>query len=271
MGRGIAEVCARSGYPTMVVDVTQQLVDNGFEYINRSLSVGVKRGKMSEEDKNAAIGCLKGTVNINDLADCDLVIEAAIENLDEKKKVFASLDKMCPPHVILASNTSCLSVLDMAIATGRPTQVLGMHFFNPVPMMKLVEIVRTIVTSDETIETAIAFGQSVDKTVVHAQDTPGFIVNRLLMPYLMNAIRMFEQGVATKEDIDQGMVLGCNHPMGPLTLLDLVGIDTAYYVSLAMYDEFKDPLCAPPTLLKKMVTAGHLGRKSGKGFYDYNK
>ncbi len=183
--------------------------------------------------------------------------------------MFTALDRVCPQHAILASNTSCLSILDMAMVTKRPAQVIGMHFFNPVPIMRLVEIVRTILSSDEAIDAAKSFSQSLGKVVITAKDMPGFIVNRLLIPYLLGAIRAFEAGVATKEDIDQGMALGCNHPMGPLTLADFIGLDTTYFIACAMYDEFRDPLYAPPPLLKKMVTAGQLGRKSGKGFYDY--
>jgi 3-hydroxybutyryl-CoA dehydrogenase len=271
MGRGIAEVSARSGYQTTVSDISQEFVDKGLENISRSLTVSAKRGKISEEDKDSALGRLQGTVKIEDFADCDLVIEAAIENMDEKKNIFAKLDEICPPQAILATNTSCLSVVEMASATNRASQVVGMHFFNPVPVMKLVEVVRTIVSSDETVADAKAFAESLDKTVILAQDTPGFVVNRLLMPYLLEAIRMYENGVATKEDIDQGMMLGANHPMGPLTLLDYIGLDTVLFIAEAMYKELGNPLIAPPVIIKKMVAAGHLGRKSGRGFYNYGK
>lgn len=271
MGRGIAEVSARSGYQTTVSDISQEFVDKGLENISRSLTVSAKRGKISEEDKDSALGRLQGTVKIEDFADCDLVIEAAIENMDEKKNIFAKLDEICPPQAILATNTSCLSVVEMASATNRASQVVGMHFFNPVPVMKLVEVVRTIVSSDETVADAKAFAESLDKTVILAQDTPGFVVNRLLMPYLLEAIRMYENGVATKEDIDQGMMLGANHPMGPLTLLDYIGLDTVLFIAEAMYKELGNPLIAPPVVIKKMVAAGHLGRKSGRGFYNYGK
>ncbi|MDY6835275.1 MAG: 3-hydroxybutyryl-CoA dehydrogenase [Chloroflexota bacterium] len=269
MGRGIAEVCARHGYQTKVTDVSQELLDNGVQLIERSLTVAAKRGKMTEQDKDDTLSRLHRTLDIGDFGDCDLVIEAAVENLEEKKKVFVKLDEVCPSHSVLASNTSCLSVLDMAMSTNRPDKVIGMHFFNPVPVMKLVEIVKTIVSSDETIDTSRSFADTLEKTVILAQDSPGFIVNRLLMPYLLGAVRMLESGVASKGDIDQGMVLGCNHPMGPLTLLDYIGLDTSYFIASAMYEEFKDPLYAPPILVKKMVAAGHLGRKSGKGFFDY--
>ena len=270
MGSGIAEVCARSGYEVVVAEVNQELLDKGMKALKASLDRAVKRGKLTEQEGEAISGRLQGTIKMEDFKDCDLVIEAVIENLEEKKRVFAELDKVCPQHAFLASNTSCLSILDIAMATKRPSQVMGMHFFSPVPVMKLVEIIRTIVTSDEAINTAKDFAGTIDKKAIFAKDTPGFIVNLLLAPFLNNAVRALESGVATKEDIDQGAVLGLNHPMGPLTLMDFIGLDTLYYIACSMYDEFKDPTFAPPTLLKKMVTAGHLGRKSGKGFYDYN-
>jgi len=269
MGGGIAEVCAKAGYDTLSLEVAQQFLDKGFKSITMSLEKAVKREKMTAEEKDAALGRLKGTLNMEDFSDRDLVIEAAIENLDEKKKVFAGLDKVCPPHAILASNTSCLSILDMASMTGRPDKVLGTHFFSPVPAMQLVEIIKTLVTSDETIAIAKSFCESIGKTTVLCQDAPGFIANRLSMVYLAYTIRFLEQGMATKEDIDKTMRLGLNHPMGPLELSDFIGLDTIYYILSAMYDELKDPLFAPPTMLKKMVTAGHLGRKTRKGFYDY--
>ena len=206
---------------------------------------------------------------MQDFADCDLVIEAAIENLDLKKKIFAELDKICPKDAILATNTSCLSIIDIAAVTGRPEKVLGLHFFNPVPVMKLLEIVKTIVTSDDTLEVGKHFGATLGKTIVVARDAPGFIVNRLGVPLILSAIRMLESGVATREDIDTGIKLGLNHPMGPLALADLVGLDTLHFIASAIYDESKDPQYVSPTLLKKMVTAGWLGRKTGKGFYEY--
>jgi 3-hydroxybutyryl-CoA dehydrogenase len=212
---------------------------------------------------------IKGTTQNQDFSNCDLMIEVAIEQMDLKKKIFAELDKVCPEHTILASNTSCLSIIDIAMATRRPEKVLGLHFFNPVPAMKLLEIVRTIATSEDTLNIAKDFGQSVGKTIVVTQDAPGFIVNRLLIPFILNAIRMFDSGIATKEDIDTGINLGLNHPMGPLTLADLIGLDTVYFIASSIYDELKDPAYASPPLLTKMVTAGWLGRKTGKGFYDY--
>lgn len=269
MGAGIAQVCAQSGYQTVVSEINQQLLDKGLAAIKSSLAKGVEKGKLTETDMQAALGRLKGTLSVEDFKDCDLIIEAVIENLDLKKKVFADLDRVCPKHTILATNTSCLSILDMAMVTKRPDKVLGMHFFNPVPIMRLLELVRTIVTSEETLNTAKAFGQTLGKAIVIAQDAPGFIVNRLLIPYMLDSIRMLEAGYATKEDIDQAMKLGLNFPMGPFELGDLVGLDTTYFIACAIYDEFKDPKFAPPVLLKKMVAAGYLGRKTGKGFYDY--
>ena len=269
MGGGISEVCAKAGYPVVVLEVNQQLLDKGMSNITASLERAAKREKITVAEKDAALSRLQGTLNMGDFKDCDLVIEAAIENLEEKKKVFAGLDKVCPPHAFLASNTSCLSILDMAMVTNRPNQVLGLHFFSPVPVMKLVEIVKTLVTTDEAIDTARTFCTAIGKETVLCQDTPGFIANRLSMVYLVYVIRCYEQGLATKEDIDKTMRLGLNHPMGPLELSDFIGLDTVYYILSAMHEEMKDPLFAPPTLLKKMVTAGHLGRKTGKGFYDY--
>ncbi|MBM3173119.1 MAG: 3-hydroxybutyryl-CoA dehydrogenase [Chloroflexi bacterium] len=269
MGRGIVEVSAKAGFDVIVSEVNQQLLDRGLSAIDASLTKGVERGKVTEADKAAAMAKIKGTINIQDFKDCDLVVEAAIENLELKKKIFADLDKICPKDTILASNTSCLSVMDMAAVTQKQDKVLGMHFFNPVPVMKLLELVKTIATSEETLNSAKAFGQAVGKTVVTAPDVPGFIVNRLLMPFLIEAVRLIESGLATREDIDQAIVLGLNHPMGPLTLADFVGLDTAYFICNAMYDEMKENRFAPPVLLRKMVTAGQYGSKSGKGFYDY--
>ncbi len=269
MGSGITQVCAQSGYETVVSEVNQQLLDKGLSAIKSSLAKGVEKGKLTEADMQATLGRIKGTLSIEDFKDCDLIIEAVVENLELKKKVFADLDRVCPKHTILATNTSCLSVLDLAMVTKRPDKVLGMHFFNPVPIMRLLELVRTILTSDETLSTAKAFGQTLGKTIVIAQDAPGFIVNRLLIPFMLDSIRMLEAGYATKEDIDQAVKLGLNFPMGPFELGDLVGLDTTYFIACAMYEELKDPKFAPPMLLKKMVTAGHFGRKAGKGFYDY--
>jgi 3-hydroxybutyryl-CoA dehydrogenase len=269
MGSGIVEVSARAGYSVVVMEVNQEFLDRGMKALRSSMDKAVKKGKMAEQDRDANLGRIKGTTKVDDFKDCDLVIEAAIENLEEKKKIFAAADKVCPKHAILASNTSCLSILDMAMATKRPSQVCGMHFFNPVPVLKPLEVVSTLVSSEETIKKAIAFGESVGKQVITCKDTPGFIVNRIGVPLLLHSIRMYEQGLATKEDIDQGVMGGLNHPMGPLTLCDFLGLDTLYFIANAMFDEFKDPIYAAPPILKKMVTAGHLGRKSGKGFYNY--
>jgi len=271
MGSGIAQVCAQSGYQVVVSEINDELLNKGLASINSALSRSVDKGKLSQQDKDAVLSRIKGTTNTKDFYDCDLMIEAAIENIDLKRKIFAEIDKICPKHAILATNTSCLSIIDMAMATTRPDKVLGLHFFNPVPVMQLIEIVRTVATSDDTLETGKTFGNSLGKTVVIAQDAPGFIVNRLLMPFLLNAIRMLEAGVATREDIDTAINFGLNHPMGPLALSDLIGLDTIFFIVNAMYEELKDPQYAPPPLMKKMIAAGWLGRKTGKGFYEYNK
>ena len=269
MGSGIAQVCAQSGYQVIVSEINNELLNKGLASIDSFLSKSIERGKITEKDKQVTIARIKGTTNMKDFNECDLVIEAATENRDLKKKIFIDLDKICPKKTILATNTSAQSVIDMASVTGRPDKVLGLHFFNPAPIMKLLEIIRTIVTSDETLETAKNFGKSIGKSVVIAPDTPGFIVNRLLTPFLVNAIRMVEAGVATKEDIDTAVTLGLNHPMGPFRLLDFGGLDTFVEASNAKYEEFKEPQYAPPVLLKKMVAAGWYGRKTGKGFYEY--
>ncbi len=269
MGSGITQVCAQSGYPVVVSEINEELLNKGLASINKFMTTAVDKGKLSQQDKDSAQARIKGTTNTKDFSDCDLIIEVAIENMELKKKIFAELDKICPKHTILATNTSCLSIIDIAMVTSRPNKVLGLHFMNPVPLMRLLEIVKTIATSDDTLETGKTFGASLGKTIVIAQDTPGFIVNRLLMPYLLNAIRMLDTGVATREDIDTAINLGLGHPMGPLTLLDLIGLDTTLFVCDAIYEEFKDPQYASPPLLKKMVTAGWLGRKTGKGVYEY--
>jgi len=275
MGSGIAQVAATAGYDVIVFETVETALTRGMAAIKKSLDKFVERGKsgagraFAAGDRDAALARLKTTVAIGDLKDCDLVIEAVVENMAVKQELFAKLDGLLAPHAIICSNTSSLCVIEMASATKRMQRVAGLHFFNPVPLMKLVEIVKTIVTSQETIDTLYAFAKKVGKTAVLAQDTPGFIVNRLLVPYLIYAIRMFEAGLASREDIDEGMKLGCGHPMGPLTLLDFVGLDTTYFIAEIMFDEFKDPMMAPPPLLKRMVLAGHYGKKSGKGFYDY--
>jgi 3-hydroxybutyryl-CoA dehydrogenase len=269
MGGGIAQVVAQAGYAIRVVEADQALLDRGFHGIHRSLDGLVDKGRLAPEQRDAARGRLSGTVRLEDLGDVDLVIEAITENPGIKKETFARLDRICPPDAILASNTSSCTITELAAATKRPAQVLGLHFFNPAPVMKLVEVIRTILTGDPAFTTAWAFVQSLGKTPVAAQDTTGFIVNRLLVPYLLEAVRLLESGVASKEDIDQAMKLGCGYPMGPFTLLDLVGLDTTLYVAEVMFQEFREARFAPPPLLRRMVMAGHLGRKSGKGFYDH--
>ncbi len=269
MGAGITQVCAQSGYEVVVSEINDELLSKGLKSIQSVLAKSVEKGKMTREDEAAIVGRIKGTTKVEDFAGCDLVIEAATENMNIKKKIFADLDRVCAPGVILGTNTSCLSIIDVAMATKRPDRVLGTHFFNPVPVMKLLELVTTIVSSQETLETVKAFGKSLGKIVIVAKDTPAFIANRIAMPMTIEAIRVYEAGLATREDIDNGMVYGYNHPMGPLALADLVGLDTLLYVCDSIYEEFKDPRWAAPTLLRKMVKAGHLGHYPGKGFYDY--
>ncbi len=269
MGSGIAEVCARAGYDTVVREVNDELLARGLGRLDASLATAVERGKLSEQEHQATRGRLRGTTRAEELADRDLVIEAATENPAIKKETFAQLDRMCPPHTILASNTSSIPIITMATATDRPDRVLGMHFMNPVPVMRLIEYVRSLTTSDETLATARAFGESLGKRIIVSKDRAGFIVNYLLVPYMVDAIRMLEQGFASKEDIDVGMMLGTSYPMGPFTLLDYVGLDTTLFIADVLFDEFKESRFAAPTLLRQMVAAGRLGRKSGRGFYDY--
>ena len=269
MGSGIAQVAAQSGYQVVVSEINDELLSKGLKSIDKILSKAVEKGKLTEEDKAATLGKIKGTTNLEDFSGCDLVVEAAVENMDIKKKVFTELDRICPADTILATNTSCLSITEIASVTKKPDKVIGTHFFNPVPIMKLLELVTTIMSSEETLKAVKNFGESLGKTVIVAKDTPAFVVNRILTPMMLEAIRVLEAGQATREDIDSGMVLGCNHPMGPLTLADFVGLDTMYFISQAMYEETKDPKFVAPLLLKRMVTAGYLGRKTGKGFYDY--
>ncbi len=270
MGSGIAEQAARSGYQVVVREIDDDALAAGSARISRSMARAIERGKMTMEERDEVLGRIKGTTDLNDMAGCDLVIEAIVENLDMKKDVFRELDRITDSEAILASNTSSVSITALAAVTTRPEKVAGAHFFNPVPVMKLVELVRALQTSDETLERLRVFGESMGKNVVVAQDTPGFIVNYLLVPYLLDAVRMVESGVATKEDIDTGISLGLNHPMGPLTLLDYVGIDTTLFIADVMYEEIRDPKYAAPPLLRKMVNAGYFGRKNGRGFYDYN-
>jgi 3-hydroxybutyryl-CoA dehydrogenase len=269
MGSGIAEVASRSGYAVVVREMSDELAAKGRARIEKSMSGAVEKGKLPAADRDAALGRLRFTTAVEDLADCDLVIEAATENPQLKKEVFAALDRACKPSAILASNTSSIPIVELAAATKRPDRVVGLHFFNPVPVMKLVEVIRTITSGDEAVAAARAFADSLGKKSILAKDRAGFVVNVLLVPYLLDAVRLVEQGVATKEDVDEGMKLGCGHPMGPLQLLDFVGIDTTYYIAQILFDEFKQPQYAPPTLLKQMTIAGLHGRKSGRGFYDY--
>ena len=270
MGGGIAQVCAQSGYRTLVREVDDAILASGLGRIDKFLDADVKKGKVTPEARDETRGRLTGTTRIADLAPCDLVIEAVVENLDAKREVFGALESAVGEKTIFVSNTSSLCVTELASATRRPDRVGGLHFFNPVPIMKLVEVIRALTTSDETYQVVFAFAQSLGKEPIAAPDRPGFIVNRLLVPYLLDAVRAYERGLGTLEDIDRGMTLGCGYPMGPFTLLDFVGLDTTYYIAGIMFEEFKEPAYAPPPLLKRMVLAGRLGRKSGQGFYTYS-
>ncbi len=270
MGSGIAQVSAQAGYETVVREVEQKFLDKGLSGIDKSLGKFVEKGKLAAADKDACMARLKGTTNLDDLADCDIVIEAIIENAELKRETYAQLDKVVKKDAIFASNTSSLTITELSMATARPKQFVGLHFFNPVPLMKLVEVVRTILTSNEAFDAAFAFAKSVGKDPVSCRDNSGFIVNRLLVPYILDAIRAYEEGVGSIEDIDKAMQLGCGYPMGPFTLLDFVGLDTTYYITKVMYDEYQEKRFASPALLRKMVLAGRFGRKSGAGFYDYS-
>ena len=270
MGSGIAQVAAQAGYDVVVREVEQKFLDKGLGGIQKNLGKSVEKGKMQQADADACLGRLKGTTSLEDLADCDIVIEAIIENAQLKKETYAALDKIVKPEAIFASNTSSLTITELSMATARPKQFVGLHFFNPVPVMKLVEVVRTILTTDESFNTAYEFAKSLGKEAVSCRDNSGFIVNRLLVPYILDAIRALEEGVGSIEDIDKAMVLGCNHPMGPFTLLDFVGLDTTYYITHVMYEEYQEKRFAAPPLLRRMVLAGRFGRKTGAGFYDYS-
>jgi 3-hydroxybutyryl-CoA dehydrogenase len=270
MGSGIAQVAAAAGFQTVVREVSSDLVEKGLKNIDKNLARLVEKGALEESKKGEIRGRLKGTTALDDLSDCDLVIEAIIEQLPAKRELFSALDVLCPALTIFASNTSSLTITEIAAATKRPERFVGLHFFNPVPVMKLVEVVRTIATDPAVYEEMVAFGAKLGKTAVRAHDSTGFIVNRLLVPYLLDAIRALEEGVGSIEDIDNSMKLGCGHPMGPLTLLDFVGLDTTYYIANIMFDEFREKRFAAPPLLKRMVLAGWNGRKSGRGFYDYS-
>lgn len=271
MGSGIAQVCAQAGYDVLVREVEQRFLDRGFERIDASLARLVKGQKLDEAGAKAARGRIRGTTTLADLGDRELVIEAVVEKIEAKREVWSELDRICPAGTIFTSNTSSLTIVEMAAGTKRPAQFAGLHFFNPAPVMPLVEIVRAITTSDETVETLRAFVTSLGKTGVVCKDTPGFIVNRLMVPYLLGAIRALEQGVASAEEIDQAVKLGLRHPMGPFELLDYTGLDINLHVSEIFFDEFKDPNMAPPALLKRMVLAGRLGVKTGRGFYEYDE
>ncbi len=271
MGRGIVEVCARAGYDVVLVASRDESLQRGMKILESSFNRAVEKGRSTPEEKNTALSHIAGTIKNEDLRDCDFVIESVNENMELKRKVFIEIDKVCPPHTILATNTSCLSVMEIASSTQRPDKVLGLHFFNPVPMMKLVEIVKTFTTGEETLAITQNFAKSLGKETLTVSDTPGFIVVRLVMPFVLGAIRLYESGVASKEEIDQAIVLGLNYPTGPLSLCDFIGLDTILSISTAMYQELKDPQYTPPVLLKRLVAAGHLGRKTNKGFYYYDK
>jgi 3-hydroxybutyryl-CoA dehydrogenase len=270
MGSGIAEISAKAGFETQVREVNDQFVEKGKAAITKSLDKAVEKAKLEAGARDAALGKLSFTTNLEDLKDCDIIIEAVTEDIKLKNEMFGTLDKVCPPHTIFASNTSSLTIADMAAHTKRPDRVLGLHFFNPVPVMKLVEVVRTIATSDDAYRTAFDFVRKAGKEPVEAKDASGFIVNRLLVPYMLDAIRCLEQGLASIEDIDKSMVLGTGYPMGPFVLCDFVGIDTLYRIAEIMFEEFRETRFAPPPLLKRMVSMGYFGRKTKRGFYDYS-
>jgi 3-hydroxybutyryl-CoA dehydrogenase len=269
MGAGIAQVSAASGYKTTVREVDDAPLKKGLARIEKFLSDGVEKGKVTSEAKASTLANLTGTTRLEDLQSCDIVIEAIVENVDAKAATYDALDAVVGQHTIFCSNTSSLCITELAARTRRPDRFAGLHFFNPVPLMKLVEVIRSLTTSDETYQTVFAFAQSLGKEPITAPDKPGFIVNRLLVPYLLDAIRSYENGLGTIEDIDKGMKLGTGYPMGPFTLLDFVGLDTTYYIANIMFDEYREPAYAPPPLLKRMVLAGRLGKKSGRGFYTY--
>jgi 3-hydroxybutyryl-CoA dehydrogenase len=270
MGSGIAQVAAQAGFTTRVREVSEALCQRGRGGIQKMLNKAIERGKLAAEQRDAALGRLQFTTAVADLRDCDIIIEAVVEDLEVKNAMWKELDALCPPHTIFASNTSSLTIAAMAAATARPDRMVGLHFFNPVPLMKLVEVVKTVTTSDETFRAAFEFARRLGKDPIAAKDNSGFVVNLLLVPYLLDAINALERGVASVEDIDKGMQLGTGYPMGPFTLLDFVGLDTTYKIAEIMFDEYREKRYAPPPLLKRMVLAGMYGRKSGKGFYDYS-
>ena len=269
MGSGLAQVCAAAGYKTIVREVEEAFLKKGIGRIEKFLSDGIEKGKVTTEARDTTLKNLSGTTKFEELKGCDLIIEAIIENVDEKARTFSALDAVVGDSTIFCSNTSSLCITELAAKTKRPDRFAGLHFFNPVPLMKLVEVIRALTTSDETYTSVFAFAQSLGKEPITAPDKPGFIVNRLLVPYLLDAVRAYENGLGSLEDIDKGMKLGCGHPMGPFTLLDFVGLDTTYYIANIMFEEFRESAYAPPPLLKRMVLAGRMGRKSGRGFYSY--
>jgi len=269
MGSGIAETVARAGQTVVFLEASEELVERGRNRIETSTLRAVERGRLETAERDTLLGRISGTTDVHELADVDLVIEAATEDHDTKVGMFRRLDEVTKPEVILASNTSSIPIADLGAVTSRPDKVLGMHFFNPVPVMGLIELVRAITTSEDTVEFGRAYGVALGKTTVESRDRAGFIVNALLIPYLNGAIRMLEDGFATREDIDTAIHLGLNHPMGPLRLIDLIGLDTHLFIADVLFEEFKEPTFAPPPLLRRMVTAGRLGRKVGRGFYDY--
>jgi len=270
MGSGIAQVVAQAGYSVIVREVEQRFLDKGLKGVEEQLQRAVEKGRMTVEEKAKLLGRIRWTLSLEDLKGVDLIIEAIIEDLALKQELYRALDGLCPPATIFVSNTSSISIIAMASVTGRADRFAGLHFFNPVPVMKLVEVIRSIRTSEETYRTLFDFAKSLGKEPVTTKDNCGFIVNRLLLPYLLDAIRALEAGVGTVEDIDKAMTLGCNHPMGPFTLADFVGLDTTYFIANVMFEEYREQRYAPPPLLRKMVVAGYHGRKSGRGFYDYS-
>jgi 3-hydroxybutyryl-CoA dehydrogenase len=269
MGAGIAQVAAAAGYKTIIREVNDSALQAGMGRIRKFLADGVAKGKVTEDAQNKTLGNLTGTTRAEDLNDCDIVVEAIVENVDEKRAVYQAVEAAVRPETLIASNTSSLCITELAVATQRPDRFGGLHFFNPVPLMKLVEVIPALTTSEQTKQTLTSFATSLGKEPIAAPDRPGFIVNRLLVPYLLDAIREYERGLGTIEDIDKGMKLGCGYPMGPFTLLDFVGLDTTYYIANIMFEEFREPRFAPPPLLKRMVLAGHHGRKTKRGFYTY--
>ena len=271
MGSGIAQVSAMAGFDTVVREVSDALIEKSRTGIDKVLAKGIERGKVTPEQRDAADSKLSFTTELDRLAECDIIIEAVVEDLELKNAMWKDLNEVCPAETIFASNTSSLTIAAMAAACGRPGKMLGLHFFNPVPLMKLVEVVRTITTSDETVETVFAFARKLGKEPIRAKDNSGFVVNLLLIPYMLDAINALESNVASVEDIDKAMQLGAGHPMGPFTLLDFVGLDTTYKIAEIMFDEYREKRYAPPPLLKRMVILGMYGRKSGKGFYDYTQ